>query len=234
MYTSHGHRISGLGSSKNHAQVWHEHHCSGPSVVTRRSHSLTSYPCITVCRSQSARWVKLSRRHAIMLKISSNSLHGVQGFSELVLTCAASGRAGNSVAPHSVRKRQRRSMPGYMNAMVCLEIPYFPVSAATDLAAMRSSVSSPRHPSCRTDVWLAQRKEGISSCLPLLRSYGSSSPRCGSLRDRSLAGHESPETTQMYLHADMRLKERALSRTDPLGVKPARYHPDDKLLAFLL
>jgi hypothetical protein len=37
----------------------------------------------------------------------------------------------------------------------------------------------------------------------------------------------------MYLHADMRLKEKALSRTDPLGVKPARYHPDDKLLAFL-
>lgn len=46
-------------------------------------------------------------------------------------------------------------------------------------------------------------------------------------------GHESAETTQMYLHADMRLKERALSRTDPLGVKPARYRPDDKLLAFL-
>jgi integrase/recombinase XerD len=46
-------------------------------------------------------------------------------------------------------------------------------------------------------------------------------------------GHESAETTQMYLHADMRLKERALSRTDPLGVKSARYHPDDKLLVFL-
>ena len=46
-------------------------------------------------------------------------------------------------------------------------------------------------------------------------------------------GHESPETTQIYLHADMRLKEKALSRTDPIGVKPARYHPDDKLLAFL-
>ena len=46
-------------------------------------------------------------------------------------------------------------------------------------------------------------------------------------------GHESVETTQMYLHADMRLKERALSRTPPLGVKPARYRPDDKLLAFL-
>ena len=46
-------------------------------------------------------------------------------------------------------------------------------------------------------------------------------------------GHESVETTQMYLHADMRLKEKALSRTTPLGVKPGRYRPDDKLLAFL-
>ncbi|HJY86501.1 MAG TPA: tyrosine-type recombinase/integrase [Candidatus Acidoferrales bacterium] len=46
-------------------------------------------------------------------------------------------------------------------------------------------------------------------------------------------GHESVETTQMYLHADMRLKEKALSRTAPLGVKPARFRPDDKLVAFL-
>jgi integrase/recombinase XerD len=46
-------------------------------------------------------------------------------------------------------------------------------------------------------------------------------------------GHESVETTQMYLHADMRLKEQALSRTTPFGIKPGRYRPDDKLLAFL-
>jgi integrase/recombinase XerD len=46
-------------------------------------------------------------------------------------------------------------------------------------------------------------------------------------------GQESAETTQVYLHADMRLKDKALSRTAPLGVKPARYRPDDKLLAFL-
>jgi hypothetical protein len=37
----------------------------------------------------------------------------------------------------------------------------------------------------------------------------------------------------MYLDADMRLKENALSRTSPLGIKEARYRPDDKLLAFL-
>jgi len=46
-------------------------------------------------------------------------------------------------------------------------------------------------------------------------------------------GHESVQTTQIYLHADMRLKEKALSRTTPLGVKPARFRPNDKLLAFL-
>jgi integrase len=46
-------------------------------------------------------------------------------------------------------------------------------------------------------------------------------------------GHESVETTQMYLHADMRLKEQALSRTQPLDARPGRYRPKDKLLAFL-
>jgi len=46
-------------------------------------------------------------------------------------------------------------------------------------------------------------------------------------------GHESVETTQMYLHADLRLKEQALSRVVPLGVKPRRFRPDDELLAFL-
>ena len=46
-------------------------------------------------------------------------------------------------------------------------------------------------------------------------------------------GHESVETTQMYLHADMRLKRKALSRVPPLGVKPSIYKPDDELLGFL-
>ncbi|MGH9627331.1 MAG: tyrosine-type recombinase/integrase [Bryobacteraceae bacterium] len=46
-------------------------------------------------------------------------------------------------------------------------------------------------------------------------------------------GHESVETTQMYLHADMRLKEQALSRTQPLKARSGRYRPNDKLLAFL-
>jgi len=46
-------------------------------------------------------------------------------------------------------------------------------------------------------------------------------------------GHESTETTQMYLHADMKLKERALAHASPSGLVPDRFRPPDALLAFL-
>ncbi len=46
-------------------------------------------------------------------------------------------------------------------------------------------------------------------------------------------GHESTETTQVYLHADMRLKERALGHADPSGAIPERFQSSDELLAFL-
>jgi len=46
-------------------------------------------------------------------------------------------------------------------------------------------------------------------------------------------GHESVETTQMYLHADLRLKEQALARVSPVGITNGRYRPTEPLLAFL-
>jgi site-specific recombinase XerD len=46
-------------------------------------------------------------------------------------------------------------------------------------------------------------------------------------------GHESVETTQIYIHADLALKERALARTTPPDSKPGRYRPPDTTLAFL-
>ena len=46
-------------------------------------------------------------------------------------------------------------------------------------------------------------------------------------------GHEQIETTQMYLHADLELKERALAKATPANITPGRYRPPDKLLAFL-
>lgn len=46
-------------------------------------------------------------------------------------------------------------------------------------------------------------------------------------------GHQSTETTQIYLHADLSMKEAALERVRPINVQPGRFTPKPKLLAFL-
>ena len=46
-------------------------------------------------------------------------------------------------------------------------------------------------------------------------------------------GHEQIQTTGIYLHADLTIKEQALARTAPRDTPPGRYHPPDALLAFL-
>ena len=46
-------------------------------------------------------------------------------------------------------------------------------------------------------------------------------------------GHESVETTQVYLHADMAMKEEALAKTASNEARNGRYRPNDRLLAFL-
>jgi len=46
-------------------------------------------------------------------------------------------------------------------------------------------------------------------------------------------GHESPESTSIYLHADMQLKERALAATTTKNVPIARFRPSDRVMEFL-
>jgi site-specific recombinase XerD len=47
-------------------------------------------------------------------------------------------------------------------------------------------------------------------------------------------GHESIDTTQVYLHAHLALKEAALAKLSPYdGDAANRFQPDDTLLAFL-
>ena len=45
-------------------------------------------------------------------------------------------------------------------------------------------------------------------------------------------GHENVETTQIYLHADLELKERALSLTTPPGARHGRYKPPEEILTW--
>jgi integrase len=46
-------------------------------------------------------------------------------------------------------------------------------------------------------------------------------------------GHESPDSTRPYIHADLQLKQNALDRTAPPDTTPGRYRASDALLAFL-
>jgi site-specific recombinase XerD len=46
-------------------------------------------------------------------------------------------------------------------------------------------------------------------------------------------GHESIETTEIYLHADLATKERAIAKTAPLKTRQPRYRPPDPILGFL-
>jgi len=46
-------------------------------------------------------------------------------------------------------------------------------------------------------------------------------------------GHEQTSTTNIYLHADMTIKQKAIDKARPPAAKPGRYQPTDTLLAFL-
>lgn len=46
-------------------------------------------------------------------------------------------------------------------------------------------------------------------------------------------GHETLETVNKYIHANLKMKEAALDKTTPPGGSPGRYCPKDGLLAFL-
>jgi site-specific recombinase XerD len=46
-------------------------------------------------------------------------------------------------------------------------------------------------------------------------------------------GHADIRSTNVYLHADMTIKQRALELTTPNSAQPGRYRPADPLLAFL-
>jgi len=69
-------------------------------------------------------------------------------------------------------------------------------------------------------------------CAQLCATYSPSSAPTAHSSD-SRKGHESPATTRVYLHADMKLKEQALARLAPGSAPEGRYTPPDSLLAFL-
>jgi integrase/recombinase XerD len=112
--------------------------------------------------------------------------------------------------------------------------PLFPTRRGTPLSrdalatlvAKHSAVATQREPSLTTKN-VTPHVLRHSCAMALLR---------GGV-DRSVLalwlGHEQVETTSIYLHADLSIKERAHDRTRPPHVTPGRYRAPDRLLAFL-
>ncbi len=46
-------------------------------------------------------------------------------------------------------------------------------------------------------------------------------------------GHAGVRSTDAYVHADISITEKALALTTPAAAQPGRYHPPDRVLAFL-
>ena len=77
------------------------------------------------------------------------------------------------------------------------------------------------------------RQERDTACPPAFGGHGLLHSGVDTTVIALWLGHESPATTRVYLHADMALKQQALSRLAPDGTPLGRYTPPDSLLAFL-
>ena len=135
--------------------------------------------------------------------------------------------------------------------------PLLPTTAAVLRAWMKERAGEPADPLFPTRQGKVLSRYGVTVAVD--RHVEAASASCPSLSRKSVSphvlrhtaamrllhrrvdtsvialwlGHEGVETTQMYVHADLTLKERALARTAPIGRPPGRYRPTDELLAFL-
>ena len=111
--------------------------------------------------------------------------------------------------------------------------PLFPTSHGHSSAATRSNSASPNTPPRRRALPVAARKRVTPHTLRHTAAMRLLHAGVDTTVIALWLGHEQVETTQIYLHADLALKERALARTKPPDGKPGRYRPPDPLLAFL-
>jgi site-specific recombinase XerD len=112
--------------------------------------------------------------------------------------------------------------------------PVFPSTRGAPLSRDAVERLVARHAQAAADQCASLRKKRVT---PHVRRHTTAMDLLTHGIDRAVIalwlGHESVETTQMYLHADLRLKEEALARTSPLPSARARFRPRDELLAFL-
>jgi integrase/recombinase XerD len=114
------------------------------------------------------------------------------------------------------------------------EDPLFPTRRGTPLSRDAVGALVTKHAATAAKTCASLREKNVTPHV-LRHSCAMALQRAGV--DRSVLalwlGHEQVETTDIYVHADLSIKERALDRTRPVNVGAGRYQPTDRLLAFL-
>ena len=114
------------------------------------------------------------------------------------------------------------------------EDPLFPTRRGTHLSRDAVETLVGKHATTAANLQPSLRDKKITP--HVLRHSCAMALRRGGVDRAVLAlwlGHEQVETTDIYVHADLAVKEQALARTRPPHVRRGRYRPPDRLLAFL-
>lgn len=110
----------------------------------------------------------------------------------------------------------------------------FPNARGTRLSADGAEYLVTKHVEVAQQKCLSLRQKRVSP--HVLRHTAAMELRAAGVDPSTIAlwlGHESVETTQIYIDADLALKEKALAKTIPINGRAGRYKPSDRLLTFL-
>ena len=141
------------------------------------------------------------------------------------------------------RKRRTASLTRETVAVLCQwlkerqgepEEPLFPTRQGRPLTRSGAGQLLAKHTATATIGCPSLKTKDVSP--HALRHTNAMLLRAGDVDIATIAlwlGHESIKTTRIYEHADPKLKEQAIARLAPFGIKPGRYRPTDTLLAFL-
>jgi integrase/recombinase XerD len=187
------------------------------------------------------RWIG-RRDHAILLMFIQTGLH----VSELTqLRCSHIELGTGAHVRCDGKGRKERCTPltaqtvGVMRAWLAERAgdshdPLFPTRTGRQLSPDAISLAVTRHTQTARTVCPSLRHQHITP--HVLRHTAAMRLLAAGVDITTIAlwlGHERAETTMIYVHADMTIKECTLARTAPTGTNAKRYRPPDRLLAFL-
>ena len=151
-----------------------------------------------------------------------------------VLICVATARAARNAVRRYARTPRQHCGPGWRKLRGEPDTPVFPNQRGGPLSHDGLDYLLTKHLTVARAACPSLKKKRVT---PHVLRHTAAMDLLQSGVDRAVIalwlGHESVETTYVYLHADLKLKEKAMAKTTPSELPPNRYRPADEVLAFL-